>query len=58
MLVTELGIEMLVRPVQFRNASFSMLVIELGIVILVRPVQFLYLQLFVCQIFLIKTVEK
>ena len=39
MLVTLLGIVMLVRPVQFRKAEYSMLVTLLGMVILVRPVQ-------------------
>ena len=39
MLVTELGMVMLVRLVQFWNTKFSMLVTELGMAMLVRPVQ-------------------
>ena len=39
MLVTELGMVMLVRPLQPQNASSPMLVTELPIVTLVRLVQ-------------------
>ena len=51
MLVTELGITMLVRPVQAKNADRPILVTELGIVILVRPLQLLYLQIALYQRF-------
>ena len=39
MLVTELPMVTLVRPVQYLNASLPMLVTELGISMLVRPLQ-------------------
>ena len=39
MLVTELGMVMLVRPLQPENAFHPMLVTELGMVTLVRPLQ-------------------
>ena len=39
MLVTELGMVMLVRPVQLLNAAAPMVVTELGMVMLVRLVQ-------------------
>ena len=39
MLVTLLGIVMLVKPLQFRNALEPMLVTPLGIVMLVKPLQ-------------------
>ena len=39
MLVTELGMVMLVRPVQPQNVPSPMLVTELGMMMLVRPVQ-------------------
>ena len=58
MRVTELPMVTLVRPVQPENAEYPMLVTELGMVTLVKPVQKSYLQLVVCQIFSIKTVEK
>ena len=58
MLVTELGMVMLVRPLQRLNALSPMLVTELGMVMLVRPLQPAYLQLVVYQSVSIKTVEK
>ena len=45
MLVTELPIVTLVRPVQSANATSPMVVTELGMVMLVRPVQSLNAQL-------------
>ena len=39
MLVTELGMVTLVRPLQPENARYPMLVTELGMVTLVRPLQ-------------------
>lgn len=50
--------EMLVKPVQSIKAPLPMLVTPLGKDIEIKPVQPEYLQLVVCQIFLIKTVEK
>ena len=40
MLVTELGMVTLVRPLQYAKARFPMLVTELPIVTLVRPLQY------------------
>ena len=48
MLVKELGIVTLVRPLQPENADHLMLVTELGILMLVRLLQPEYLQLAVC----------
>ena len=39
MLVTELGMVMLVKPVQLLNALLPMLVTDEGMVMLVKPVQ-------------------
>lgn len=49
MLVTEFGMAMLVRLLQFWNAQAPILVTELGMVTLLRPVQLLYLQSIVYQ---------
>ena len=49
---------MLVRPLQSLNVSLPIEVRELGMVMLVRLQQLKYLQLFVYQLILIKTVEK
>ncbi len=58
MLVTLLGIVTEVRPLQPEKAKPPMLVTLLGIVTEVRPLQSWYLQLIVCQLVSIKTVEK
>ena len=39
MLVTELGIVIFVKPVQYENAEFIILVTKFGIVMFVKPVQ-------------------
>ena len=58
MLVTLLGIVTEVRPLQPEKAEYPMLVTLLGIVTEVRPKQPQFLQLIVCQLDLVKTVEK
>ena len=58
MLVTELGIVTEGSVTQLLKAQFPMLFTELGMVTEVRWVQAPYLQLTVCQLVLIKTVEK
>lgn len=52
MLVTELGIETDVRPLQLEKASDPMLVTELGIVTEVRLLQHEYLQPIITQYFI------
>jgi hypothetical protein len=47
-----------VRPVLHLNGLSPMLVTELGMLMFVRPVHSEYLQLAICQLVLIKTVEK
>lgn len=58
MVVTELPMDTLVNAPQLLNANSPMEVTESPIVMFVRSLQPTYLQLFVYQLILIKTVEK
>ena len=57
-LVTEFGISILLKPIHPEKAYFPILLTELPISILIKFVHPAYLQLIVCQLVSIKTVEK